>query len=74
MGIWHELGLSKLRPQSPWFGTPIGDWLPRWDEAAARAAAGQYLDNGKISEQLRRGGIKPETRFVPRDEDHGTRS
>ena len=63
--IWHELGLPSLRPQSPWFGAPIGDWLPQWDEAAARAAAGDYLVNGKISEALRQGGIKPETRFLP---------
>src|SRR5262249_45943419 len=26
--IWEELGLPKLRPQSPWFGTARGDWLP----------------------------------------------
>ena len=65
MGIWHELGLPKLRPQSPWFGAPVGDWLPQWDEAAARAASGEYLQNGRISEALRKGGIKPETRFVP---------
>ena len=63
--IWHELGLPKLRPQSPWFGAPIGDWMPQWDEAAARAASGDYLANGRISEALRKGGIKPETRFVP---------
>jgi 4-hydroxy-3-polyprenylbenzoate decarboxylase len=65
MNIWHELGLPRLRPQSPWFGAAEGDWLPQWDEAAARAASGQYLENGRISERLRRGGIKPETRFVP---------
>ena len=72
MAIWHELGLPKLRPQSPWFGAPLGDWLPQWDQAAARAAAGQYLENGAISERLRKGGIKPETRFVPeKKEDKG---
>jgi 4-hydroxy-3-polyprenylbenzoate decarboxylase len=65
MDIWHELGLPRLRPQSPWFGTPEGDWLAQWDDAALRAAQGRYLENGRISEQLRRGGIKPETRYVP---------
>ena len=69
MTIWHELGLPKLRPQSPWFGAPIGDWLPQWDQAAARAATGRYLENGALSAQLRKGGIKPETRFVPEKED-----
>jgi 4-hydroxy-3-polyprenylbenzoate decarboxylase len=72
MDIWHELGLPRLRPQSPWFGTPEGDWLPQWDEAAARAARGQYLENGRMSEKLRRGGIKPETRFVPGDKPDRT--
>jgi 4-hydroxy-3-polyprenylbenzoate decarboxylase len=27
--VWEELGLPKLRPQSPWFGSALGgDWLP----------------------------------------------
>jgi len=63
--IWEELGLPKLRPQSPWFGAPMGDWLPYWDEAAKRAVEGRYLENGRISEKLRRKGLKPETRFRP---------
>ena len=24
----------QLRPQSPWFGYSLGDWLPQWDAAA----------------------------------------
>ena len=28
-GIWEELGLPPLRPQPPWFGYSLGDWLPR---------------------------------------------
>jgi 4-hydroxy-3-polyprenylbenzoate decarboxylase len=64
--VWEEeLGLPKLRPQSPWFSSADGDWLPQWEEAAKRAAAGRYLDNGRISEKLRRTGLKPETRFRP---------
>jgi 4-hydroxy-3-polyprenylbenzoate decarboxylase len=63
--IWEELGLPRLRPQSPWFGTPRGDWLPQWDEGAKRAAEGRYLENGRISEKLRRTELKPETRFRP---------
>lgn len=64
--IWEELGLPKLRPQSPWFGTSLGGgWLPYWDEAAKRAVGGRYLDNGRITEKLRRKGLKPETRFRP---------
>jgi len=63
--VWEELGLPKLRPQSPWFGSALGDWLPQWDEAAKRAVEGRYLENGRISEKLRRKGLKPETRFRP---------
>ena len=63
--LWEELGLPKLRPQSPWFGEPQGDWLPQWEAAAKRAVAGDYLENGRASEKLQRKGLKPETKFRP---------
>jgi 4-hydroxy-3-polyprenylbenzoate decarboxylase len=64
--VWEELGLPKLRPQSPWFSSPAGaDWPSKWDEAAQRAAAGRYLETGRMSEKQRRKGLKPETRFRP---------
>jgi UbiD family decarboxylase len=63
--IWDELGLAPLRPQSPWFGYSLGDWLPAWDNAAERAVKGRYLENGRISEQQKRKGLKPETKFRP---------
>ena len=44
---------------------PAGDWLPEWDEGAKRAATGGYLENGRISEQARRKGVKPETSYRP---------
>jgi 4-hydroxy-3-polyprenylbenzoate decarboxylase len=66
--LWEELGLPKLRAQAPWFGTPAGEWLRVWDEAAARATAGRYLENGRLSAEERRKGVKPETKFRP-DED-----
>jgi len=62
---WERLGLPKLRPQSPWHGYSLGDWLPQWDEAARRAVEGDYLENGRISERQRRKGVKPETKFRP---------
>src|SRR3989454_5622507 len=65
MKIWEELGLPKLRPQAPWFGYSLGDWLPQWDEAAKRAVEGRYIDNGEISEKQRKPGVKPETKFRP---------
>jgi 4-hydroxy-3-polyprenylbenzoate decarboxylase len=66
--IWEELGLPALRPQSPWFGYSLGDWLPEWEAAARRAVQGRYLENGRISAARRRTGVKPETKFRP-DED-----
>lgn len=63
--IWRELDLGALRPQSPWFGYSLGDWLPQWDENATRAAKGEYLENGKISAKQVRQGLKPETKFRP---------
>jgi 4-hydroxy-3-polyprenylbenzoate decarboxylase len=67
--VWEELGLPRLRPQPPWFGSPSGsDWPPSWDEAALRAATGRYLDNGRASEKKKRKGLKPETR-VRSDDD-----
>ena len=64
--VWEELKLPKLRPQSPWFGSAAaGDWLQYWDDGAKRAAQGRYLENGRISEKLKKKGLKPETRFRP---------
>ena len=63
--IWEEMCLPQLRPQSPWFGYSLGDWLPQWDQAAARAASGHYLENGRISAQQQRKGLAPETKFRP---------
>ncbi len=63
--IWERLGLPRLRPHPPWYGYSLGDWLPQWDEAARRAAAGDYLENGRLSERLRRKGVKPETKYRP---------
>jgi 4-hydroxy-3-polyprenylbenzoate decarboxylase len=63
--IWTELGFEPLRPQPPWFGYSLGDWLPQWDEAAKRAALGHYLENGLISAKQKRRDLKPETKFRP---------
>ena len=63
--IWEDMGLPQLRPQSPWFGYSLGDWSPQWDQAAALAASGHYLENGRISAQQQRKGLAPETKFRP---------
>lgn len=63
--LWEELGLPKLRPQPPWFGYSLGDWLPAWDAAARRAATGDWQQNGRISLAQQQPGLKPETKFRP---------
>jgi len=65
--LWEKLGLPALKPEAPWHGYSLGDWSDEWDAAAARAAAGDYLENGRRSARLRRKGIAPNTsvRDVP---------
>jgi UbiD family decarboxylase len=64
--IWEELGLPKLKPESPWFGYSLGEWSPELDEAAERAARGDYFENGKRLEKRRRKdvGMNTEVRNV----------
>jgi 4-hydroxy-3-polyprenylbenzoate decarboxylase len=59
--IWEELGLPKLKPESPWFGYSLGEWSPEFDEAALRATRGDYLDNGKGLEARRRKDVRMNT-------------
>jgi len=63
--IWEQLDLPKLRPQAPWYGYSLGDWLPQWEAAARRAATGQYLENGRISLQQQRNDVTAESKFRP---------
>ena len=63
--LWEQLGLPELRPQAPWFGYSLGDWLPQWDAAAKRAATGRYLENGAISLTQRRDDVQAESKFRP---------
>ena len=69
--FWEELGLPRLRPESPWYGYSLGDWLDEWDAAARRAADGDWLENGRRSLQRRRKGLIPETSYRP-DAGDGT--
>ncbi|MCC6776284.1 MAG: UbiD family decarboxylase [Hyphomicrobiales bacterium] len=59
--IWEELGLPKLKPEAPWHGYSLGEWSPELDEAAARAARGDYLDNAAQLEQRRRKDVRMNT-------------
>ena len=59
--IWERLDLPPLVPQSPWVGYSLGDWEDRWEAAAGRAVAGDYLENGRMTAQRQRRAIEPET-------------
>ena len=59
--LWEGLGLPALKPQPPWHGYSLGDWSDAWDEAAARAAASEYLENGRRTHQRQQTGLVPET-------------
>jgi 4-hydroxy-3-polyprenylbenzoate decarboxylase len=59
--IWEELGLPKLKPESPWFGYSLGEWSPEFDEAALRATRGDYLENAAGLEARRRNDVRMNT-------------
>jgi 3-polyprenyl-4-hydroxybenzoate decarboxylase len=59
--IWEELGLPKLKPESPWFGYSLGEWPPEFDEAAERAVRGDYFTTGKELKKRRRKDVKMNT-------------
>ena len=58
--IWEELGLPKLKPESPWFGYSLGEWSPEFDAAALarrdgrlsrqRQGAGETAAQGRADE------------------------
>jgi 4-hydroxy-3-polyprenylbenzoate decarboxylase len=64
--IWEELGLPKLKPQSPWFGYSLGEWNQEFDAMAKRATDGDYLKNAESLESRRRSdvGMNTEVRRV----------
>jgi 4-hydroxy-3-polyprenylbenzoate decarboxylase len=59
--IWEDLGLPKLKPESPWFGYSLGEWNQEFDAMAARATAGEYMDNAPSLEQRRRRDVRMNT-------------
>ncbi len=61
LAVWNRLGLPKVSPQPPWFGYSLGDWTEDWAEAARRAAAGDYLENGARTLQRQKKALLPET-------------
>lgn len=59
--LWEKFDLPTLTPESPWHGYTMGDWTTTWDDMAKRAAAGDYFENGRRSDQLKQKDIKPNT-------------
>ena len=59
--IWEELGLPALKPQSPWFGTSLGEWDESFDVMAERAVQSDYWITGDIIAQHRRNDVEMNT-------------
>src|SRR5437667_93229 len=65
--IWEELGLPKLKPESPWYGYSLGEWPDELERAAAMAVKGDYFETGKLLAKRRRKdvGMNTEVRELP---------
>jgi len=59
--IWEELGLPKLKPESPWYGYTLGEWPEELDRAAEMAVRGDYFETGKTLVRRRRKDVKMNT-------------
>ena len=66
--IWEELGLPKLKPEAPWFGYSLGEWPREMEEAAQRAARGDYFETGALLEKRRRKDVRMNTEVRNVDE------
>jgi 4-hydroxy-3-polyprenylbenzoate decarboxylase len=59
--IWEELGLPKLKPQAPWYGTSLGEWSEDLEQAAQAAVAGEYFKTGEELVKRRRKDVPMNT-------------
>jgi UbiD family decarboxylase len=59
--IWEELGLPRLKPESPWYGYTLGEWPEDLDRAAEMAVRGDYFETGKTLIKRRRKDVKMNT-------------
>jgi UbiD family decarboxylase len=59
--IWEELGLPKLRPESPWYGYSLGEWAPAFEKAAELAVRSEYFETGKLIATQRRRDVAMNT-------------
>src|SRR5712671_745973 len=59
--IWEELGLPKLKPESPWYGYSLGEWPDELERAAELAVNGDYFETGKLLVKRRRKDVRMNT-------------
>jgi 4-hydroxy-3-polyprenylbenzoate decarboxylase len=59
--IWEELGLPKLKPESPWYGYSLGEWPDELERAAELAVKGDYFETGKLLVKRRRKDVRMNT-------------
>jgi UbiD family decarboxylase len=59
--IWDELGLPKLKPESPWYGYDLGEWTEEFEHMAEQATKGDYWQTGKLNAQRRRNDVAMNT-------------
>jgi 3-polyprenyl-4-hydroxybenzoate decarboxylase len=59
--IWEEMGLPKLKPESPWFGYSLGEWGEEFERQAELAVKGDYFETGKKIAKLRRNDVRMNT-------------
>lgn len=67
--IWDELGLTPLKPESPWFGYDLGEWTEELEEMANRATRGDYWKTGEITAQRRRNDVTMNTEVRTLDDE-----
>ncbi len=73
-GIWEELGLPPLKPETPWHGYSLGEWSDEFDRAARLATESDYFETGRIIAQRRRKdvGMNTEVRRVDEGGETGS--
>ncbi len=67
-GIWEELGLPPLKPETPWHGYSLGEWSDEFDRAARLATESDYFETGRIIAQRRRKDVEMNTEVRRVDE------
>src|SRR5262245_10369922 len=72
-GIWEELGLPPLKPETPWFGYSLGEWSEDLDRGAAAAVQGEYFEYGEALVKRRRKDVpmNTEVRDLKPGGEHG---